>query len=271
MSEPATPKRILVVDDEPDVVKYLEAILIDNGYQPITTNDGSRALELAREHQPDLICLDIAMPEPTGVRIYRDLRDDPLLASIPVLRITGVMPQFKDFIHRRKHLKQPDGYISKPFDVKELLGDRAFLCRRRRPEGAGAAPAPEAAMAKRRVLLVDDDEMFTATVATVLEDRYEVSTAASGAEALERIGQNPPDLVVLDVMMEALETGFDVARKLKSDPATAAIPIVMLTGVDQVYDMSSQIDDGWIRCDRYIEKPPDPRTLLATIAELLGG
>ena len=115
------PKRILVIDDEQDVVSYLEAVLRDNGYEVVATTDGSRAIELARTRHPSLVCLDIAMPEPTGVRIYRELRADPVLALIPVVMITGVVQQFKEFIHHRKQVPPPDGYISKPFEVGELL------------------------------------------------------------------------------------------------------------------------------------------------------
>ena len=113
--------RILVVDDDPDIVKYLELILRDNGYEVLTAPGGAEGLALARSEHPDLICLDIAMPEPTGVRVYRDLRDDPELRSIPVVMITGVLPQFREFIHRRKRVPPPDGYIAKPFEVAELL------------------------------------------------------------------------------------------------------------------------------------------------------
>jgi CheY-like chemotaxis protein len=115
------PKRILVVDDEADVVSYLEAVLRDNGYEVLATTDGTEALRLVRSERPDLVCLDIAMPAPTGVKIYRELRDDPELRAIPVVMITGVIQQFRDFIHHRKRVPPPDGYIAKPFAVEELL------------------------------------------------------------------------------------------------------------------------------------------------------
>lgn len=113
--------KVLVVDDDPDVVAYLEAVLRDNGYEPICAFDGATGLALAREQRPAAICLDIAMPEPTGVRVYRDLRDDPELRIIPVIMITGVLPQFREFIHHRKRVPPPDGYIAKPFEAQEVL------------------------------------------------------------------------------------------------------------------------------------------------------
>jgi CheY-like chemotaxis protein len=113
--------RILIIDDDRDVVSYLETVLADNGYEVVGATDGAVGLELARQAPPDLICLDIVMPEPTGVKVYRTLRGDPDLCHVPVVMITGVLPQFKDFIHHRKAVPPPDGYISKPFEVEELL------------------------------------------------------------------------------------------------------------------------------------------------------
>ena len=121
MTSTSPAPRILVVDDDPDIVKYLEMVLRDNGYEVLPAAGGAEGLALARSERPDLICLDIAMPEPTGVRVYRDLRDDPELRTIPVVMITGVLPQFREFIHRRKRVPHPDGYISKPFEIAELL------------------------------------------------------------------------------------------------------------------------------------------------------
>jgi CheY-like chemotaxis protein len=110
-----------VIDDDPAIVTYLSCLLVDNGYEVRWAGDGAAGLALVRQWVPDLICLDIAMPEPTGVRVYRQLRADPLLASIPVIMVTGVLPQFKEFIHHRRHVPPPSGYIQKPFDAEELL------------------------------------------------------------------------------------------------------------------------------------------------------
>jgi len=113
---------ILIVDDDQDVVSYLETLFLDNGYHPICASGGDEGLELARQHQPDLICLDISMPPPTGVRVYRTLREDPQLKSIPVVMITGVEHQFEGFIKTRRQVPPPDGFHHKPFDPEEVLG-----------------------------------------------------------------------------------------------------------------------------------------------------
>ncbi len=125
-------------------------------------------------------------------------------------------------------------------------------------------------MERKTILLVDDDDVFVEAVTAVLESRYRVRRAANGSEALQMIGEERPDLVILDVMMDHLSEGFDVARKLKKDPATADLPIIMLTGVDQVYNVRMEVDESWVPCERYLEKPVAPDVLLGHVAEVLG-
>jgi putative two-component system response regulator len=124
-------------------------------------------------------------------------------------------------------------------------------------------------MARPKVLLVDDEDLLREAVATVVRQQYDVVMARDGHEALAAVARDRPDLVVLDVMMAHLSEGFDVAKALKGDPATAAIPIVLLTGVDQVYDIRPEVGTGWVKCDRYLTKPPEPKVLMAAIEELL--
>ena len=124
-------------------------------------------------------------------------------------------------------------------------------------------------MAARNVLLVDDDPIFREAVTAVLETRYRVRTASNGAEALAEVAHELPDVVILDVMMDHLSEGFDVARELRTGEATRGVRIVMLTGVDQVYNMRMEIEESWVPYDRYLEKPVAPAKLLATIDELL--
>lgn len=82
-------KHILVVDDEADVRNYLKAALEDAGFTVETAVDGLEALQKARRYPPDLISLDLVMPRHSGMKFYRELRKDPMLANIPVLTVTG--------------------------------------------------------------------------------------------------------------------------------------------------------------------------------------
>jgi CheY-like chemotaxis protein len=125
-------------------------------------------------------------------------------------------------------------------------------------------------MERKSVLVTDDDDVFVEALTAVLESRYAVRTASNGKEALERVAEQRPDLIILDVMMDYMSEGFDVARKLRTNPETESIPIIMLTGVDQMYNYRMEVDESWVPCDRYFEKPIAPDKLLAEVQALIG-
>ena len=125
-------------------------------------------------------------------------------------------------------------------------------------------------MADKSVLLVDDDPVFVEAMTAVLEAEFRIRSAANGKEAFQRIREESPDLIVLDVMMDYLSEGFDVARRLRQDSKTRSIPIIMLTGVDQMYNYRMEVDESWVPCDRYLEKPVSPDKLLGEVASLIG-
>ncbi len=114
-------KTILVVDDDPDTLTYLSTVLEDNGYATLSAKDGTEALQRIEEKLPDLVALDIAMPEKSGVAVYRALKEDDRLRSIPVIIITGISDDFQRFISSRRQVPPPEGYISKPVDPEDLL------------------------------------------------------------------------------------------------------------------------------------------------------
>ena len=114
-------RKVLVVDDEPDVRTFLTTLLEDNGYETVTANTGAEALQSVRAARPDLVTLDITMPEQSGVRAYRELKTDPALKDLPVVIVTGVSDDFKTFISTRGQVPPPDGFVSKPIDKAILL------------------------------------------------------------------------------------------------------------------------------------------------------
>jgi len=114
-------KTVLVIDDEPDTVVYISSLLEDNGYNTVTASDGGQGLDKVKEGAPDLITLDITMPEKGGVRFYRDMRESEEWKGIPVIIITGVSRDFEKFISTRRQVPPPDGYLAKPIDQDELI------------------------------------------------------------------------------------------------------------------------------------------------------
>jgi len=114
-------KKVLVIDDEPDTQTYFSTVLEDNGFEVMVAGNGQEGLAKAKEFPPDLITLDISMPEKSGIGCYRELRTGERLSKIPVIIITGVSDNFKQFISTRSQVPAPDGYLSKPIDPDELV------------------------------------------------------------------------------------------------------------------------------------------------------
>ncbi|MFH1809365.1 MAG: response regulator [Pseudomonadota bacterium] len=114
-------KKILVIDDDKDLVTYFVSLLEDNGYSTASAHDGVEGLHKVLSEKPDLIMLDITMPEKSGVRFYRDVRENAQTKDIPVVMVTGVMEEFQQFISSRRQVPPPDAYFSKPVDKNELL------------------------------------------------------------------------------------------------------------------------------------------------------
>ena len=134
MTTPQTgSKKILVVDDEPDVVKYLETLLQDNGYCTVAAHDGKEGLEKMRAEKPDLVCLDITMPGTSGIRFYREAKQDADLAATPVVVVTAVTgyggdpDAFKEFLNSRKQVPPPHAFVAKPIQREAFLETIAQL------------------------------------------------------------------------------------------------------------------------------------------------
>jgi CheY-like chemotaxis protein len=107
-------KRILVIDDDPVVVKYLTTLFADNGYETDTASNGVEGMEKLKSNKPDLITLDLEMPEEWGSRLYRKMTKDESLKDIPVIVISGMAG--------RHAVKTAVAYVAKPFDPDKLLG-----------------------------------------------------------------------------------------------------------------------------------------------------
>lgn len=124
------------------------------------------------------------------------------------------------------------------------------------------------------ILLVDDDPTFVEATKRVLETSggYRVSTALSVEECLQRLEDELPDLILLDVMMARLTSGFDLCRKIKSDPQRKDIPIALITGIDSKFNFrfrDATGDPDWLPADDFIEKPVEAAVLLQRVKKFL--
>ena len=123
-----------------------------------------------------------------------------------------------------------------------------------------------------RVLVIDDDPDFGEITRLILQSRgYNVETAANASIGLDLMRKNPPDLVLLDVMMAGILDGIYVARTMREDAALSRIPIIMISSITSSPMADRFPTDEYLPIDTWISKPVQPEDLLRKVARLTGG
>ena len=120
-------KRVLIVDDDPDIRLFSSTVLEENGYTPIEATNGEEGMKIIKKEMPDLLILDMLMPRQSGIRLYRQMKTDNSLKHIPVIVLSGIAE--KSFQRSQKDLTEfgdapvpePEAYLEKPPEVEALL------------------------------------------------------------------------------------------------------------------------------------------------------
>jgi PAS domain S-box-containing protein len=239
-------KTILVVDDEANIRRFLSHELKKRGYRVIQAAGGNRAIELARKHHPDLITLDVLMNGMSGFDATAVLKNDPETGDIPILIISVVEDR------KRAYQLGVNDYLTKPFKIEALVGKVNQLLRD----------------AQKKILVVDDDKNLVRSLKYQLGKRgYSASAAYSGKLALKKVGSQPPDLILLDIIMPEMD-GYEVMKALKHKPETARIPILVMTGVE--ID-GSRVKALSVGAADYFTKSGGFGKMFQTIDSILGG
>ncbi|MGI8741782.1 MAG: PAS domain S-box protein [Bryobacteraceae bacterium] len=202
---------VLIIDDDPAARDLLRRLLTKEGFRAETAVSGEEGLVRARELKPTAITLDVMLPQMDGWAVLNALKADPDLVGIPVIMLTMV-----DSRNLGYALGASD-YLTKPVDRRQLASVlRKYTCEN--------PPCP--------VLVVDDDPDVRRLLRQMLEtEGREVAEAADGLEALARISELIPELILLDLMMPRMD-GFEFSMELSRRPEWSRIPVVVLTAKD---------------------------------------
>jgi CheY-like chemotaxis protein len=200
---------VLAIDDDPDVLSIISTHLNRDGFEVYTTNSGEEGLRLAKQIKPDVITLDVMMPNLDGWTVLNQLKGDPATADVPVIMVTILQDREMGY-----SLGAAD-YLMKPVEADRLI---SIVRRYRTP---GATPG--------HVLVVEDDAATREVVRHFLvADNWTVAEAENGRKALELLSTHKPNIVVLDLMMPEMD-GFEFVQKMRSEPAWGKIPVIVVT------------------------------------------
>ncbi len=225
--------RLLIVDDVPENIHALMHIL-RNDYAINAATSGALALELARQApQPDLILLDIKMPEMDGYTVLTLLKEDPRTSHIPVIFVTALAEAADEA--RGLALGVSD-YVTKPVNpnlIKSRIRNQLDLAQLRKYPTSFQLVAREAHRSKPTVLIVDDMPENIHELIEVLKNDYHILVANDGVKALDLIFSDaPPDLVLLDILMPEMD-GYEVCRRIKNHPQGRLLPVIFVTVIGE--------------------------------------
>ncbi len=202
---------VLVIDDDPNIHDLLKRLLQRQGFKVNGVQSGREGLKIAREIKPDVIILDVMMPEMDGWNVLSSLKHDSVLSEIPVVMLSMIEDKHMGFA-----LGAAD-YLTKPID-REKLSSMLRKYRRSSEESL--------------VLVVEDEEGIRQFMRVLLErDGWSVMEAGNGQEALNMIVEKRPSLILLDLMMPEMD-GFEFVSKLREVTEWKDIPVVVITAME---------------------------------------
>lgn len=246
MSESGKTKRVLVVDDEPEVTFALQVFFLGKGYEMLTALDGLQAMRLLRQHPVDLVLLDMKMPGVNGVEVLKFIHAQ--CPNTKVIVVTAYDLQFQDMVEQMG----VDGFLMKPFGIQALTNTVEQVLA---GKTAGVPHAVEAAESvdansprpKARLLFIEPSEYTYRVKEVFFADpeksggMYQVAGAYSADEAIAQMEAFRPDILLVDLSMFGPAT--DLASRLMQSPARPKELIIHGSSAMLMPQQSSRMDD----------------------------
>lgn len=212
---------VLIIDDDPMVQELIAHYLINAGYQVHTAVNGSEGMNLARQIKPNVIILDVFMPDIDGWTVLATIKNDSEIAHIPVILATVDDSKEQGFT-----LGATD-YLTKPIDGKALIQKLQSNWQLEQ---------------NQTVLIVEDNEAMRDLMRSMLEPAsLKVIEATNGEEGLQAVEQTRPDLILLDLMMPEVD-GFEFLTNLRNNPAWRDIPVIIVSVMDLSEEERQRLD-----------------------------
>ena len=268
------PGRILVVDDVATNRIVMKVKLAQACHEVLQAGSGAEALRLARAERPDLIVLDVKMPDIDGVTVCKRLKSDPTTAEIPVILITAL----PDTISKLRGLRHgADDFLSKPVDEMALLARVRSLLRAREEHldlaGRGArcpaptlAEAPAPFEAEPRIALIGRNAAEAGVWRRALSPQVAARLSVLSPEDAMRGGAGLTDAFILAADLDRPGDGLGLLSELRSRPATRHAQIMVITGAGRSEQAAMALDLG---AGDVMQGPVDPGELAVRVRALI--
>ncbi|HEY4186514.1 MAG TPA: response regulator [Polyangia bacterium] len=242
--------QVVIVDDSLTVRMNLRDAFRSADFDTVECISAAEARAAIARHVPDLVILDVLLPDANGVDLLAELRDGDTTSLIPVI-LLSTESEVKDRIHGLK--RGADEYVGKPYDPGYVVARATTLLRRR--DGKASTDLT--------VLVIDDSATFREALSAMLRDvGYQVLTGASGEEGLRRAADARPHAIIVDGIMPDLD-GATVLRRIRLDPGLSATPCLLMTASEGAASEVAALDAG---ADAYVRKTEGPAVVLARLA-----
>jgi signal transduction histidine kinase/CheY-like chemotaxis protein/HAMP domain-containing protein len=273
--------KILIIDDDPIIIREMEIIFKEENYCLTSALTGSEGLLLLNKYVPDLILLDLRMPEMDGFKVLEELRKRKDLKDLPVMILTAA-----DLTEDEKKAlgKNVKGVVIKgQIDKNTLFSEinkilygpgasgaterQATEEKEKKPEKIRPEKSKSEKTGPARILIAEDRDDNLILLKEILRPaNYRIYVAKNGQEAVDIAGKERPDLILMDMQMPVMD-GFKATKYIREMEKLKDIPIIGLTARAMKGDREKVLAAG---CSDYLSKPVMPNDLLRTVEKWLG-
>lgn len=236
-------KKILIIEDDLILLNLLKGKIIKTGYNVISVEKGSLALKTIEEEKPDLILLDLFLPDMNGLAILEEIRNDAPINSIPVIIISNSGEQFE--LSKAQKLGIADYLIKTEFDPQEVMDKVNNFFSQNFPQGQNAEKEETqnasyenqaidySTNSKIKVMIVEDDKFLRELISQkIVKEGMDIVLATSAEEAEVAVKKEKPTIILLDIILPG-QNGLDFLKMIKSVPALSDIPVIILSNLGE--------------------------------------